>query len=238
MPEWFEAWFNDDYLALYPHRDDADAERLVAALLDRLPWHMGIRVLDVACGPGRHASAFEEAGALCFGVDLSMVLLRRARLVTDSALMRADMRALPVRAGSMDLTVNLFTSFGYFDEDAEHREALAGMVRTVRSGGWFVLDFLNADMVRSSLIAEETLSLHGTPVAVHRRLADGGRYVHKSLTTGDGRAWFERVRLFEADELEAMLEAAGVQVQIRMGNYDGSPPAPRQPRLVLAGVVA
>ncbi len=238
MAEWFEEWFNEEYLALYPHRDDADAGRLVTVLRQRLPWHPGIRVLDVACGPGRHARALELAGARCVGVDLSMALLRRARQATGAPLIRADMRALPVRPRSMDLTVNLFTSFGYFDDEADHRTALAEMVGTVRAGGWFVLDFLNSELVRKSLVLSESLSLHGTPVDVRRQLTDGGRFVCKSLQTGDGRTWFERVRLFNADELIAMLRAEGVQLQFQMGDYDGSPTGPDQPRLVLVGQVS
>ena len=237
MAEWFEEWFNEEYLALYPHRDDADAGRLVAALQQRLPWREGMRVLDVACGPGRHTRAFEDAGARCIGADLSIALLRQAQLTSSAPLVRADMRALPVRPGSMDLTVNLFTSFGYFDSEAEHESALSEMVTTVRPGGWFVLDFLNSALVRRSLVAHESLSLHGTPIDVSRRLTDGGRFVCKSLRSGDGRSWFERVRLFDADELEAMLAGAGVTVRLRMGDYDGAMPGPEQPRLVLAGQV-
>ncbi|HET7603554.1 MAG TPA: methyltransferase domain-containing protein [Gemmatimonadales bacterium] len=237
MAEWFEEWFNEEYLALYPHRDDADAGRLVAALQERLPWHDGIRVLDVACGPGRHARALVDAGARCIGVDLSMALLRRAQLTSSAPLVRADMRALPIRPGSMDLTVNLFTSFGYFDSEVEHQSALGEMVATVRPGGWFVLDFLNSELVRRSLVTHESLALHGTPIEVSRRLTDGGRFVCKSLRSSDGRSWFERVRLFDADELEAMLEGVGVTVRFRMGDYNGAPPGPTQPRLVLAGQV-
>ena len=95
---------------------------------------------------GRAATrrAFEAAGARCVGLDLSAALLRVARGVTGAPLVRADMRALPVRPASMDLTVNLFTSFGYFERDAEHAAALGEMVATVRPRGWFVIDFLNA----------------------------------------------------------------------------------------------
>ncbi|MGE5927364.1 MAG: class I SAM-dependent methyltransferase, partial [Gemmatimonadota bacterium] len=118
MPEWFEEWFHDEYLALYPHRDEADAAQLVELLRRQVGWQQGWRVLDVACGPGRHARAIEAAGARCIGLDLSMTLLRRARAVTDAPLIRADMRRIPVRPRSMDLTLNLFTSFGYFEDDA------------------------------------------------------------------------------------------------------------------------
>lgn len=238
MAEWFEEWFNEDYLALYPHRDDADAARLVALLRASLPWDPRWRVLDVACGPGRHARALEAAGARCFGLDLSMALLRRARQVTGIPLIRADMRRIPVRPRSMDLALNLFTSFGYFDDDAEHRAALEAMVATVRRGGWFAIDFLNAERVRSGLVPSEAASLGGHAVSVTRELAGDGRFVRKTIRAGDGRRWEERVRLFGIGELEAMLEDAGVRITHRYGDYDGVPPSPEAPRVVLIGQVA
>src|SRR6266850_155017 len=57
MTEWFEEWFGEEYLQLYPHRDAAEAERAVALILERTGFVPGWRVLDVACGAGRHARA-------------------------------------------------------------------------------------------------------------------------------------------------------------------------------------
>jgi cyclopropane fatty-acyl-phospholipid synthase-like methyltransferase len=68
MTEWFEEWFGEEYLRLYPHRDDADAERAVALIGRTVGLEAGWRVLDVACGAGRHARAFTDAGASCFGL--------------------------------------------------------------------------------------------------------------------------------------------------------------------------
>jgi SAM-dependent methyltransferase len=235
MTEWFEEWFGEEYLQLYPHRDAAEAERAVALILARVGFAPGWRVLDVACGAGRHARAFEAQGARCVGVDLSAALLRVAQRVTRAPLVRADMRALPVRPGSMDLTVNLFTSFGYFDHDHEHATALGEMISTVRRGGWFVIDFLNAPAVRSRLVPRETQRLNGTPVEVERSVSPDGRYVCKTIRTGSGRRFAERVRLFGAAEIEGMLSAAGVTVQERYGNYDASPLTPDSPRTILLG---
>lgn len=237
MPEWFEEWFNEEYLALYPHRDEADAAQLVALLRGALPWRDGWRVLDVACGPGRHARALEAAGARCIGLDLSMPLLRRARTLTHAPLVRADMRRMPVRPRSMDLTVNLFTSFGYFEDDSEHHTALAEMASTVRRNGWFAIDFFNASRVRAGLVASETAMLGGQEVSVTRRVAPDERFVHKTIRLGDGRAWEERVRLFGQNELEQMLEAVGVRIVERFGDYAGGPADEAAPRVVLIGEV-
>jgi SAM-dependent methyltransferase len=238
MTEWFEEWFGEEYLQLYPHRDLAEAEGAVALILGRVGFLPGWRVLDIACGAGRHARAFEAAGARCVGLDLSAALLRVARGVTGAPLVRADLRALPVRDGSMDLTVNLFTSFGYFDLDAEHAAALRQMVATLRPQGWFVIDFLNPPAVRARLVPRETRRLDGNEVAVARSVSADGRYVCKTITTASGRRFTERVRLFGADEITAMLADARVTVRHRFGDYDASPLAGDSPRTILFGQTA
>jgi SAM-dependent methyltransferase len=238
MSEWFEEWFGEEYLLLYPHRDDAEATRAVALLARTTGLEPGWRVLDVACGAGRHARALRAAGARCIGVDLSATLLRVARGVTDAPLVRADMRALPVRAGSMDMTVNLFTSFGYFDRDAEHAAALHEMVATVRPGGWFVIDFLNPSVVRARLVPCERIAVQGREVEVTRAVSADGHHVSKTIRTTDGRRFVERVRLFEPEEIEAMLGQAGVTVRHRFGDYDASPMLAGSPRTILAGQAA
>jgi SAM-dependent methyltransferase len=238
MSEWFEEWFGEEYLQLYPHRDEAEADRAVALLAGTAGLEPGWRVLDVACGAGRHARAFRAAGARCIGVDLSATLLRIARGVTDAPLVRADMRALPIRPGSMDLTVNLFTSFGYFDRDAEHAAALHEMVATVRPGGWFIIDFLNPAAVRARLVPCERIAVQGREVEVTRAVSPDGHHVSKIIRTTDGRRFVERVRLFEPEEIEAMLGDAGVTVRRRFGDYDASPMLAGSPRTILAGQAA
>jgi SAM-dependent methyltransferase len=166
-----------------------------------------------------------------------MTLLRRARQVTDAPLVRADMRQLPIRSRSMDLTVNLFTSFGYFEQDSEHTTALREMISTVRPGGWFVIDFLNPASVRRGLVPEETVEVGGSRIQVSRSVSPDGRYVCKSIRSPKGRHYRERVRLFEPDQMSAMLAAAGVEVRHRFGDYNGGPMAPDSARTILLGQV-
>lgn len=239
MPEWYEEWFGEEYLALYPHRDEEDAEHLVALLGRLIGWGAGWRVLDICCGPGRHARALDAAGLDVIGLDLSAALLRRARQVTGTPLVRADIRALPIRPRSMDAGLNLFTSFGYFDSDAEHAATLAGMVASVRRGGWFVLDFLNAELV-ASRIAEGAGSFEKGEgdVRLRRYRTAGGRHVVKEIVLADGRRFQERVRLFGAAELGAMLAQAGAVVRHCFGDYDGGPQHPAAPRTLLVAEVA
>ena len=189
----------------------------------RTPGGAHGRVLDVARGAGRHMRALARNGARGIGLDLSPGLLKRAGALGHENLVRADMRALPVRKESMDLTVNLFTSFGYFATDAEHASALEQMVQSVRHGGWFAMDFLDDGHVRRSLVPEATMVLGGAEVKVTRRITEDDRFVVKHILTADGREYMERVRLFSSSELEAMLAAAGLEVTARFGDYAGAP---------------
>ena len=237
MPDWFEEYFGEEYLLLYPHRDREDAERLVALLCTRVGFEPGWRVLDVACGTGRHGAAFRARGARVIGLDLSQHLLHRALGGAHLPVVRSDVRRIPVREGVMDLTVNLFTSFGYFDLDAEHVRALREMVGTLRRGGFFAIDFLNAARVPSELVSREEGELAGRPVRIHRWLDPAEQYVFKSITTDDGRRFVERVRLFTAAELEQLLSGAGCRISHRMGDYEGGALHPDSPRVILVGEV-
>jgi SAM-dependent methyltransferase len=235
VTEWYEEWFGEDYLRLYPHRDDADAERAVALIAKTLELRPGWRVLDVGCGAGRHTRAFAERGARCIGLDLSAALLRLARQTTAAPLVRADMRHLPIRPASMDLTVNLFTSFGYFERDAEHAAALAEMIGTVKPGGWFVIDFLNPEAVRERLVPRQTMEVSGEQIEVTRSVSPDGRYVCKSIQVPKGKRYFERVRLFTPGQISKMVEDTGLRVRYAFGDYDASPLTPASPRTIVMG---
>ena len=247
MTEWFEQWFGEEYHALYPHRDADDARRAVALVRRVAPWQAEDRVLDLACGPGRHAAELERLGARVVGFDLSRAMLRRARERTRregggepaTALVRGDMRALPFRAGSFRVAVNLFTSFGYFREDTEHRLVLGQGAAALAPGGRFVLDYLNADQVRRSLKTSEERRAGQDAVRITRRIGPDGRYVIKEIELRDeGRSFQERVRLYGADELAALLAEAGFAVEARFGDYGGEPPGADAPRVILVGVRA
>ncbi len=235
MTEWFERWFGEEYLRLYPHRDEDDAERAVS-LVGRVTTLDGARVLDLACGPGRHAVRLAQRGADVLGLDLSMPLLIRARhgIPPVGKLVRGDMRFLPIREETFDLVVNLFTSFGYFADDAEHHQVMRSVATVLRPGGRFFMDYLNAEAVRSMLVPQEEQVVGSRRVAIERSLVDDGKYVVKRMRLVDeDQTFLERVRLFTADDLTAMMEVAGMRVVERFGSYAGDELAADMPRTIL-----
>ncbi|MGH9420514.1 MAG: class I SAM-dependent methyltransferase, partial [Thermoanaerobaculia bacterium] len=152
MSEWFESWFGEDYIAVYPHRNAAEAGRAVALIERVAAIRPGGRALDLACGAGRHSKVLAERWWTA-GLDLSEVLLRLAkRDKVDAAFVRGDMRVLPFRTGAFNLVVNLFTSFGYFADDESNLHVVQEVARVTAGGGTFVLDFLNTAHLRDTLV--------------------------------------------------------------------------------------
>jgi SAM-dependent methyltransferase len=236
VTDWFEEWFGEEYLALYPHRDEDEAQR-VAALIDaRVEIAPGAPALDLACGAGRHSRALTDHW-WTVGLDLSPALLRIARSEEhDAPFVRADMRCLPFRTGAFGLVVNLFTSFGYFRDDAQHRQVIGEVARVTQQGGSFVLDYLNASYVRATLVPFDRFQVGERIVEQERAISGDGRFVRKTITLADEeRTFIERVRLFEHAELLAMLDACGFDIAEALGDYDGHAYGPDSPRTILVG---
>lgn len=236
MSDWFESWFGEEYVALYPHRDAAEAEHAIDLIEKHVPGSRDLRALDLACGGGRHVRALSSRWQTT-GLDLSAVMLRLAgREAPDAELVRGDMRVLPFRRGAFDLVVNLFTSFGYFEDDKSHERVIQEVARVTAAGGSFVLDFLNTEHLRDTLVPYDERDIGGRIVEQRREISDDGRFVIKRICIrGDGREFTERVRLFEKAQLTGMMEPAGFDVSAVYGTYDADPFTDESPRVILFG---
>ena len=236
--DWFRAWFGDEYLAIYPHRDEREAESAVRLYLQSAPPPAGA-VLDLACGAGRHLRELLSAGLHAIGLDLSVTLLNRAReLSPRTQLVRGDMRQLPFRDGSFAGLTSFFTSFGYFASRAEDEQVVVEMRRVLAPGGSFMLDFLNSARVRTDLVEAESTRVEGFDVSVRRSIVDDTVVKQIHLQPDDGgarRSFEERVRLYEAGELENLLSDAGLTPRALFGDYTGHSFSSDSERLIFVG---
>lgn len=197
-------------------------------------------MLDLACGAGRHIPHLRAAGHRAVGIDLSEALLAEAREAVgpDVPLIRGDMRALPVASGSFGAVVIFFTSFGYFETEDEDRLATAEVGRVLRSGGTFLLDYLNASHVRETLVPGDERRV-GERLVRQTRWIEDDTVVKKieisGTPEGPAEVHFERVRLYEPTALERLLKAHGLLTTARFGDYRGAPHTRASPRLILVG---
>ncbi|MEK8131298.1 methyltransferase domain-containing protein [Paenibacillus filicis] len=227
MSGWYTKSFGDDYLIVYKHRDMQGAYEEVRRMMEWLELAEGSDVLDLCCGMGRHSMALTDFGFHVTGVDLSEVLLAEARRLDakeEVVWVRGDMRQVPLE-GPFDAVVNLFTSFGYFDEDAEHERVLGEIRRMLREGGKFIIDFLNPDYVCRHLVPHSVRMEDGLQIEETRRIENG--YVCKTIVlqeagSEDKRIYEEKVKLIDLESFRGMLERSGLTVDAVYGGYDAS----------------
>jgi SAM-dependent methyltransferase len=222
--EWYRSAFGDLYPLLYPHRDDDSAAREATSLVAWLDLRdRGARIIDLGCGAGRHAAALASLGQRVVGLDLSNELLERARARPERRpdLVRGDLRHLPFRA-AFDLALSLFTSFGYFD-DTGNEHALREMARVLVPGGRLVIDHIHAAHLRRALVPEDTREGPGYRIRQRREIVDGR--VRKTIVvrrdTGEPITLHEDVRLYDPDEMRALLKRAGLSRVSFHGSFAG-----------------
>ncbi|HEX7342688.1 MAG TPA: methyltransferase domain-containing protein [bacterium] len=238
---WYHSWFGSDYLLLYQHRSAQEALQTVSWLIGNLKLRPPCRILDLACGSGRHSAELARRGFDVVGLDLSWPLLRAAgRFDSGKKLkrIRGDMRLLPLRDERFELALSLFTSFGYFASVDEDARTLKEVYRVLSPGGIFVLDFLNAPLVRSEIVPQEEVNLGEIRVTIHRWVDEAENRVKKQIELCDGgqqRQYIESVYLYGRDDLADMFDRAGFMLQAEFGNYEGAPYGDASPRLIMVG---
>jgi SAM-dependent methyltransferase len=148
----------------------------------------------------------------------------------------SDMRSIPFE-NHFATVLSLFTSFGYFERDEDNMAVFDGVNRALKSGGQFLIDYLNRDQVIANLVARDERKLPGRRVVSERRLADGSRRVAKSTTvfsdSGKVREYHESVRMYTEREMVEMLRRAGLTNVRSFGSLQQEPFLPDSRRLIL-----
>jgi ubiquinone/menaquinone biosynthesis C-methylase UbiE len=233
---WWESWFGEEYLDLYPHRDADSARREAAFALAHLP-PAPAPLLDLCCGSGRHSAPFAEAGVPPIGLDYSAPLLDLARRRHPRlGLVRGDMRALPFPDGRFAAVVNFFTSFGYFVRESENVAVVGEIERVLRRGGAFLCDTFARDWVIGRLVPEESRCCGEKEYTIRRSWNAATQRIEKEIEVrrqGSTEIFRESVRAYAADELVELFCRAGLPVEATWGDFDGSPAGPDSPRLIV-----
>ena len=239
--EWFE---NDAFWEeMYPYM--FSEERMNAGLdevaqLVELTGIAGGAVLDVCCGPARHALPLAERGFSVTGVDRSAYLLERARqrlaaASVDAELVQQDMRQA-AREQAFDLAVSLFTSFGYYGDPVDNQAVLRSACRSLKDGGKFVVDLSGKEtLARGFAPSEAERHADGALTVQLRRLVDGwSRMESEWVLVRDGHesSYPVHLCLYSATELRDMLHRAGFAQTSVYGSLGGSPYDQRARRLV------
>jgi SAM-dependent methyltransferase len=223
---WYKNWFNSPfYPILYHNRDARDARLLLDNLLEYLKPLPEANFLDLACGRGRHAIYLNKLGYDVTGLDMSKTSVLEASQHINNKLrfLVGDMRQIPF-TGHFDFVINLFTSFGYFDNADDHKLALLSIRKALKPGGVFVLDFFNPPKLLADLVEDEVKEVQGIRFHILRNVVDNK--VRKQIEfeyEGSDYYFEESVEAFSRQDFETMLEQAGFEVMACFGDYELRP---------------
>jgi SAM-dependent methyltransferase len=237
--EWYRDWFKSPfYYKLYFERDEKDARACIKKLVDFLEPPQGCRMLDVACGRGRHSCLLAEMGFDVTGFDLSFESIEYAKQFEKDNLRfyQHDMR-YPFWINYFDFAFNFFTSFGYFATKREHDDSMRTIAASLKSGGIFVIDYLNVHYVEDRLVHNELKNIAGTSYEIHRW--DDDHHFYKRILITDASLEIpvehtERVAKFSLGDFTEMLSFQNMQVLEVFGDYKLAPYDVRKtPRLLI-----
>ena len=237
--EWFKNWFDSPYYhLLYANRSDKEAREFVQHLIAAFQWPQNTRLLDLACGKGRHAVAFAEAGLDVTGLDLSRNSIESAKVYEHDRLhfYIHDMRHA-FRSNYYQVVCNLFTSFGYFLTHHEHVQVARNMAMSLKSGGILILDFVNRAAARRNIegLVHEQIIKGDIQFDIHRSYTDA-RFEKEIVVTENGLTsqFKESLASFTLDEMKALFIPAGLTLNRVYGDYQLSEyDAESSPRMIL-----
>lgn len=234
--EWYASWFDTSYYhLLYNHRNEEEAREFMERLVHFLALPPGSKVLDLACGKGRHARTLQALGLDVVGTDLSPQSIEFAQQYSNEhlAFQVQDMR-IPLENAAFDAVFNLFTSFGYFDHLEDNLQVIKAIGSMVVPEGMLVIDFLNAERVKATLVPEEQVH-RGTIVFNIKREVLNGKVIKHIAFSDQGKAfqYTEQVQLLGMSDFQTLLEDH-FRIQDVFGDYRLSPFDPdTSPRLIL-----
>lgn len=218
---WFTSWFDTPfYHILYKDRDDTEAHAFMDTLTDYLNIPEHGTVLDLACGKGRHARYLNKIGYDVTGVDLSENSIAFAKQFENHRLHFDVHNMCKPYHKKFDAVFNLFTSFGYFEDDADNLKTISAIKTELNEFGFGVIDFMNSEFVIDNLVPEEVKTVDSIDFHLKRYVEEG--YIVKDITfTTDDKLYNfqERVRGFKLADFELLFEQAGVHLLDIFGDY-------------------
>lgn len=228
---WFKNWFNTPYYhILYKDRDFVEAEEFISLLVKHLELKKGAKIIDLACGKGRHSIYLQHLGFDVLGLDLSEESIHHNKLLAEksgiSSLINFEVHDMrnpivgEIISEKVDAVFNLFTSFGYFDDVEDDAKVFQSVADILKKDGYFVLDFLNEKYVRNNLKAEYAIVKNNITFNITKRIEN--QHVIKDIKftdKGEDFHFFEKVKLHTEKEIATLAEKTNFERIDLFGNY-------------------
>lgn len=219
--KWYASWFDTPYYhILYKDRDYSEAQRFMDNLTNYINVPEDGKILDLACGKGRHSIYLNTLGYNVTGVDLSEQSILHAKQFENKSLKFDVHDMTKPYPETFDAVFNLFTSFGYFDTEECNLNTIKSIKKELNEFGFGVIDFMNSNYVIDNLVAEDIKTVEGIDFLQQRRVENGFIVKDISFTIDNEDYKFqERVKAFTLADFEDLFEKAGVHLLEVFGDY-------------------
>lgn len=212
--EWFSDWFNSPYYyRLYQNRDDQEATLFINQLIHFFRFTPQQRILDLACGKGRHSIYLGAKGFDVTGIDIAWNSIAFAHRFAHERLRFYvhDMRE-PYPVGKFDYILNLFTSFGYFATEQENIAAIYQASEALVEGGKLIIDFMNTDKVIKNLTSYESKMADGITFEIRKKVEKGFIVKDIDFDTDHGHHHFQEcVQVIDQRTFESYFTQLGLK---------------------------
>ncbi|MBN2571548.1 MAG: class I SAM-dependent methyltransferase [Ignavibacteriales bacterium] len=240
MNEWFIDWFNsDEYLKVYQHRDDKDAKDLVDLILRNISIPNNSKILDSSCGAGRHSILLAKKGYSVTAFDLSKKLLKVARQKAKEQnvkinFLNADIRNIYFKT-KFELILNLFTSFGYFDNDDENFAFIKKSYELLNPNGYLILDYFNTEYLKKNIKQETHKKVQDIEIIELREIIADRIFKRIKIYRQDRlfKEFYESVKLYSYDILKQVFKSVGYREYLKFGDYSCNPYNSNSERLII-----
>lgn len=219
---WYASWFNNPYYhILYKDRDYKEAGRFMRNLTEFLKLKPSSRILDLACGKGRHAKFLATLNYNVTGVDLSPLSIASAKkFEAENLRFRVHDMCKPFPE-KFDAVFNLFTSFGYFENETDNQRTINAIKQELYKTGYGVIDFLNSHFVAKNLVPNEVKIVDGYRFEITREIKEN--HIIKKISFKDESGivnnFEERVKALTLNDFKEYFEIAGLKLIHTFGDY-------------------
>ena len=235
---WYENWFDSKYYhILYKNRDTSEANQFIKNLINKLNLEKNDRILDVACGKGRHSIFLNSLGFQVTGIDLSSKSINFCKKFENDYLSfhKFDMRNC-FKEDYFKLCLNIFTSIGYFDDENDNFSVIKSMADSIKKNCHIVIDFFNVQDVIKNLVSNEKKQIDDVIFFINRYVEDNKIIKELRILDDDLEfRYYEKVSLLEVNYFKNVFDKLGIELVSLFGNYNFDEYKKNSERLILFG---
>ncbi len=224
--DWYLEAFGKWYPVVYQHRDEKEAEKQVNFVYSELKLKENSKILDLCCGYGRHLRFLKQKIPFTIGADLSVDLLKQAKDLFSNKiyLVRCDVRFLPFQSNTFDAVLNLFTSFGYFENDNENIQQIQQVSTVLKPGGYFFLDYLNPIQAQKIKMFHTAKKVQDYTIDETRWYEHVSKLLKKKVEVyNDNKqlmtSYTESIKIYSIEEITEMLAKQNLLILETYGDY-------------------